>query len=79
MLGSIAIDQGRPDAAVPDLMKALQYSPGQGERAHIAILLGLAHLRMGERQEAIVHLREALRISPGNQRAQELLRQAGGE
>lgn len=60
-LAEIYLDKRRPRRAIPLLVQARERDPGVAE---LRYLLGLAHLRAGEPEQALEHLRPAAEQEP---------------
>ena len=65
---------GKNDEALKEFNEALRINGNSAElHCHLGVLLG----RMGHREEAVVHLAEALRLKPDYEYAKEQLRELG--
>lgn len=60
-LGSLLLDQGRPQEAVPYLLQAIEVAPHES-KAHE--LLGQAYTRLGDLRKAQIELETAIELSP---------------
>ena len=72
-IASIEIDWGHPTEALPFLARAALLASGNGERAEIAFLEGVANERLGKREMAVLKLEEAIRLDPSSRRARQFL------
>jgi tetratricopeptide (TPR) repeat protein len=76
-LGSISIDKGKPDEAIPYLQRAVDLSQTSREKAESGYMLALAFGRSKRPEQAIEELRRVLRADPGFQPAKDLLQRLG--
>ncbi len=75
-LGSALMAAGRPDEALGHFEEAVRLRP---DMAALQLNLALALLKAPERAgEAAAHLKEVLRLQPGNETARRVLEQTGG-
>lgn len=74
-LGSREIEQANNAEALRHIELALQYAANNSELTNALYLQALAQSRIGKRSEAIATLQRVLRIEPGFQPANQLLRQ----
>jgi adenylate cyclase len=74
--GTLAIYLGRPEAAIPDLERAMQLDPAVSQQ--YLHFLGVAHLLMGHDETAAAMFRERIRLVPETDFSRSMLAAALG-
>ena len=64
LMGGIDTYRGRPELSIPKLRQAIRLNPGAGYLYYL--LLGRAYYFLGEDEQALINLREALSRNPDN-------------
>ena len=73
LLGTVAINAGRPEEAVERLRAARSLAPSSGDDAETWYLLGLALVRAHRNAEALAEVEALLRRHPDHRQARDLL------